>query len=235
MRDSLRNGFTAALPAAISVAAYGSVLGVLAAQRGLSWQELLLMNLLVFAGSSQLVVVEMWATPLPIFSAALATLIINLRYLLIGASLHSMFEGRSLVYKLLHIHLVADENWAVTMAAYRQGKAGPSFLLGGGLSVQLAWCSGTLLGHWLGAGIRNPEVYALDFAFLAVFTALAVSLWRGKRDLLPWLAAGVAAVLVERWVPGKWYVLAGGLSGAGVAALQVILDKGRNSMAEVVR
>ena len=51
---------------AASVAAYGSVLGMLAAQKGLAWTELLAMNLSIFAGSAQFVMVEMWAPPLPV-------------------------------------------------------------------------------------------------------------------------------------------------------------------------
>jgi len=54
------------LPVAASVAAYGSALGVLAAPKGLSWAPLVLMNLSIFAGSAQFVMVEMWFAPLPI-------------------------------------------------------------------------------------------------------------------------------------------------------------------------
>ncbi len=221
MERNLQRGFVAALPVAASVAAYGSVLGVLAAQQGLTWLELLLMNLLVFAGSAQFVMIEMWLPPFPLWPAALAAFSINLRYLLITASLRPLFAGKSLWHKLTHIHLVADENWAVTVAAQRQGQANTDFLLGGGLCVQTAWCLGTLVGHRLGAAIQNPEAYALDFAFIAVFTALAVSLWRGQRDFLPWAVAAGVAIVVEAFLPGKWYILAGGLSGAGVALLNV--------------
>ena len=48
MRYHIFQGAVANLPVALSVAAYGSVLGVLAAQKDLSWTELLLMNLSIF-------------------------------------------------------------------------------------------------------------------------------------------------------------------------------------------
>lgn len=190
-------------------------------QQGLTWLELLLMDVFVFAGSAQFVMIEMWATPLPILPAVLAGFIINLRYLLITASLAPLFAGKSLGHSLAHAHLVADENWAVTIAAQRQGRATTAFLLGSGLCVQFAWCTGTMLGHRLGVAITNPEAYALDFAFVAVFTALAVSLWRAKRDLWPWIMAAGVAIVVEAILPGKWYILAGGLSGATTALLVV--------------
>jgi 4-azaleucine resistance transporter AzlC len=221
----LRAGALATLPVAISVMAYGSVLGVLAAQKGITWPLLLAMNLSIFAGSAQFVMVEMWQPPMPLLEVTLAVLAINLRYLLIGASLQPIFAGSTLLRRLSFIHLVADENWAVTMAAHRRGAASTEYLLGGGLCLVTAWCAGTLGGHSLGRLIARPEAYALDFAFLAVFTALAVSLWRGARDLPAWALTICLAIVAERWLPGKWYIVIGGVGGALVAVFQSTGEK----------
>ena len=214
----LRAGFIANLVVAASVGAYGSVLGLLAAKKGIDWLELLTMNLFVFAGSAQFVAVDMWLPPLPIAEITLAVTVINMRYLLIGASLHPLFTGTSLGHKALFIHLVADENWAMTMARFRRERINTYFRLGGGRCVQLAWCCGTMAGHRLGAIIENPERFGLDFAFVAVFTALVFSFWRGRQDLLPWVGTACLAVAAERYLPGKWYILAGGVGGALITA-----------------
>ncbi len=214
----LRSGFIANLVVAASVGAYGSVLGLLAVEKGLTWGQLLLMNLSVFAGSAQFVMVDMWLPPLPIMEITLAVLVINMRYLLIGASLNPLFTGHSIFSKATFIHLVADENWAITIARYHREKITPFFLLGGGLCVQAAWCGGTMAGHRLGAVISNPEQFGLDFAFVAVFTALVFSFWRGKQDLLPWLITALLAIVTEKFIPGKWYILSGGIGGALVTA-----------------
>ena len=210
----LQKGAGANLPVAASVAAYGSVLGVLAAQKGISWQELLVMSLTVFAGSAQFVMVDMWGSQLPVLEIIFAVFIINLRYLLIGASLNPLFQNSSIRQKSFIIHFVADENWAVTMAESRNGTATVWFLLGGGLCLGFVWCSGALIGHQFGAAVKHPELWALDFTFAAVFTALAVNLWRGKKDILPWIGAAVIASLAANIFPGKWYIIAGGVGGA---------------------
>lgn len=210
----IQKGAVANLPMAASACAYGSVLGVLAAQKDVSWLELLVMNVSVFAGSAQFVMVDMWAPHLPVLEMVFAVMVINLRYLLIGASLNPVFQGATLSQKSMIMHLVADENWAVTMAAHRRGAATIWFLLGGGLCLFTVWSFGTLFGHRLGALVRNPEAWALDFAFTAVFTALAISLWRGKTDLLPWAGAAALAILAESTLPGKWYIVIGGVGGA---------------------
>lgn len=217
--EHIKKGSAATLPVAASVIAYGSVLGVLAAQKGVGWEQLLFMNLSIFAGSAQFVMVEMWNPPLPVAEIVAAVFIINFRYLLIGASLRPLFQGTALGHKAAVMHLVADENWAVTMAADRKGGVTTYFLLGGGICLVLAWSFGTLLGHRMGAMIQNPEMFALDFAFLAVFTALAVSLWRGRADLMPWIGAALFSILGEHFLPGKWYVVTGGVGGALLAVL----------------
>ena len=226
-RQDLRAGFTANLVVSASVAAYGSVLGLMAAQKGLTWYQLLVMNLSVFAGSAQFVMVDMWLPPLPVAEIILAVLVINMRYLLIGASLNPLFRDTSLKHKFLFMHLVADENWAMTMARFYKGPTTTWFLLCGGLCVQAAWCFGTLLGHRLGAVITNPERYGLDFSFVAVFTALVFSFWKGRQDVLPWLVAAFVAAGSESLMPGKWYIVCGGVAGALVAAL--VTPKGTNN------
>jgi branched chain amino acid efflux pump len=215
-----QKGVVANLPLAASVAAYGSVLGVLAAQKQISWSVLLLMNLSIFAGSAQFVMVDMWVAPLPILEIILAATVINLRYLLIGASLNPIFQDSNMVHKSLIMHFVADENWAITMASHRRGSATPGFLLGGGICLAMVWCCGTLAGHQLGAMVRDPKVFAMDFAFVAMFTALALTLWRGKKDVLPWLVAAGVSIGAEQIFPGKWYIAIGGAGGAMIPLLR---------------
>lgn len=152
-------------------------------------------------------------------AVAVAVFVINLRYLLIGASLQPVFAGHPLWRKALFMHLVADENWAVTMAEHRKNGASPWFLLGGGLLLLCAWSAGTLGGNLLGNFISEPEKYGLDFAFVAVFAALTMSLWRGRGDVLPWSVAALLALASETLLPGKWYIVIGGVGGAMAAAL----------------
>ena len=110
-------------------------------------------------------------------------------------------------------------SWAVTIAAHRNGGTTPSFLFGGGLLLVCAWSTATLSGNLLGGQIVAPENWGLDFAFVAVFAALTMSLWQGKEDLLPWLAAAGLAIIGEKLLPGKLYIALGGFGGGLVALL----------------
>lgn len=228
MNRDIFQGAVANIPLGISAITYGGVLGVLSAQNGVSWAEMNLMNVLMFAGSAQFVMVDMWQEPLSIWAIGMAVFVINLRYLLIGASLQTVFQGYPLRYKALFMHLVADENWAVTIAEHRKRGVTPFFLFGGGVLLLCCWSFGTLSGNLLGGFIQNPERYGLDFAFVAVFAALALSLWRGKQDIVGWLVAAVLAFVTEKYLPGKWYIVIGGVGGALVPAWTEYVRKSRH-------
>ncbi len=76
----------------------------------------------------------------------------------------------------------------------------------------------TIAGFTTGGLIPDPEKWGLDFAFTAVFTALLAGLWKGKNDIPSWLIAGITAIIVSKFFPGKWYIIVGGIIGglAGV-------------------
>src|SRR5690606_3472175 len=97
LSDQFFAGARACVPVAISVAAYGLVWGVLARGAGLSLLEVVLMSGLVFAGAAQFVALDLWsATPasLPIGALVLAAFIVNLRYLLLTATLRPLYPDR---------------------------------------------------------------------------------------------------------------------------------------------
>ncbi|WP_439602343.1 AzlC family ABC transporter permease [Devosia sp.] len=217
------------LPVAVSIAAYGVVWGVLAGQAGLSVLEVALMSGLVFAGASQFVALDMW-TPgaLPVLSIIIAAGIVNLRMLLMSATLRPLVGHLSLPRQLGAMFFVSDEQWAMTMAEVRKGKGSVAFLLGTGALSWFAWMGSTLCGRVLGAFIDDPTRYGLDFAFTATFLALLLGMWRGRGDLVPWIVGALAAILTSRLIEGNWYIIVGGLVGSFAGALAETIRERRH-------
>lgn len=214
-------GARAILPLAAGVAVYGLAFGLLAATAGLSGTETGLMGALVLAGASQIVAVERLAAGAGLAAACLAGLALNLRLVLVTASVRDLFAGRPLWQRLLGAHLSTDENFALTLARRAERpETGFWFLVGGGGLLFATWVPASVLGVLSAAALPAPEDYALDFAFTAAFIALARSLWRGRRDLVPWaVAAGIAlAVAASGLLVPSWAILAGGLAGALAAS-----------------
>ncbi len=208
------------LPIALGVCAEGLAFGVLAQQARISILEVLLMSGFVFAGSAQLIVLSLWTMPLPIVAILLTTLIVNLRNVLLGVAISPWFLQLPRLKAYTTLFFLADENWAVTMGEFDKGKRNAAFLLGSGLVLYIAWLSSTVAGRILGDVIHNPAQFGLDFAFTAVFLFLLVGLWKGKSDLLPWLVAGSIAIVSAHLLPGKWYILLGGLAGSIAGGLR---------------
>jgi uncharacterized membrane protein len=80
------------VPIAISGCGIGLVFGTLAGQAGLGAGEAVLMSALVFSGAAQFVVLGLWAVPLPVATIVLATLVVGLRHVLMGAALAPVFS-----------------------------------------------------------------------------------------------------------------------------------------------
>ena len=219
-----RAGFLAGarkiIPIGVSSFVYGLVFGVLTHQAGLSLLEAGLMSGLVVSGSAQFVALGLWIAPLPILTIALATFLVNMRYLVLGAALRPWFSRLSWFKAYGSVFYMSDENWALTMSEFKAGGRDAAFLLGSGLLIGLAWLIGTLMGHLAGSVVQDPAQWGLDFAFVAVFTALLVGMWKGKSDLLPWAVAAGVAMAAAHWLPGEWYIILGALAGSVTGALR---------------
>jgi predicted branched-subunit amino acid permease len=154
-----------------------------------------------------------------VVSIVVATAIVNLRVLLMSATLRPLMAGVSRPRALAAMFFVSDEQWAVTMAQVRKGEGSVAFLLGTGVLSWFSWTGSTVLGRVLGAFIDDPVKYGLDFAFTATFIALLLGMWRGRSDIVPWLVGALAALLTASLVEGKWYIVVGGIVGSLAGAL----------------
>lgn len=134
------------LPIALGVVAYGFAFGVLARQKGLAPLDVLAMSAAVYSGTAQLVALDLWRSPLPLWPIFLSAVIVSLRYLLICASCRPLLAKYGWGRALAAVFLVSDENWAVTMGRAAGGRASAGHLVGGGLVVYLAWCGSTAAG-----------------------------------------------------------------------------------------
>lgn len=218
--EGLRRGYVKCIPIALGVAGYGLVFGVLARQAGLSLAEAVFMSATVLAGAAQLIVIELWTTPLPVGTILVTTFIVNLRYVLMGAALRPWFSQLSPLKAYGSVFFTADENWALTMGELQSGSQQGAFLLGSGLAIWTFWIVATAVGALVGGAIGNLGQYGLDFVLTAVFIAIAYGLWEGRSSLLPWATAFGIAVVSAQLLPGRWYMLLGAIAGSSVEVIR---------------
>lgn len=208
------------LPLVVGAVPFALLLGSLAAKSGLSPLDVALMSGIVFAGSSQFVAVELWAHGAAGATIAGSILLVNLRHLLMGATLEPQLRGVPQWKRAIMLFLMADEVWALAIRRGRQLTL--PYWFGVGLTLYSVWMVATVAGTMAGALIEDPVAWGLDFTFVAMFLALLGGFWRGAAvSLAPWLVAGVVALAVHALLPGDaWHIVVGAIAGGTVAALR---------------
>ena len=219
-------GAVAILPAAVAMIPFALLLGALAARKGLTALEVAAMSGLVFAGSSQLVAVDIWHAPAPWALLALTTLTVNLRHVMMGASIARRMGDFGAAGKWLALFFLADEIWAMAeRRAMERGRLAPAFYAGLAVTLYVSWIVWTVAGTALGAFMTDPATWGFDFAFTAIFIALIAAFWRGGATGIIIAASAVTAVVVERFAGGVWHILAGGTAGIVAAALVATMTR----------
>ncbi len=213
------DGLRAILPLVLAALPIGFVFGTVASGNGLSPIETVLMSALVFAGGSQFVAMDLWTHPASWTALGFAALLINLRHILMGASLERSLGLFKFWQKLPALLVMADENWALAEARARRQRLTPRFYLGLALPFYCGWVLASLGGALFGALLGDVAVYGLDFAFPAVFIVLLMGFWKGTETGLILLSSAIASLTVHNLAPGAWYIAAGALAGLLAAVL----------------
>ena len=212
-------GAAAISPVCIAALPIGVVWGALAHKRGMGLAEVGLMSATVFAGASQFVAVGLWASPLPIAAILLATLMVNLRHVMMSASLGRSMGLFSPTQRLAAFFGMADEVWALAEARAVKTPLTPAYYAGLAVPLMLSWTPSTLAGAAFGGLIGNPAALGLDFVFSAMFIGLVV----GFRSTPAWLpvviTSATVSALTYHILPSPWFVIAGGVAAVSVAAI----------------
>jgi len=215
-----RRGAADTLPILLGVVPFGIAFGVVGLTVGLTPAETILMSLAVFAGAAQFISITMIGMGVTDFALIVfTTLLINLRHLLMGASLAPYLTGLSLTRQAVLAFGMVDETYAITMDRIARAGYSDSHQLGANAAAYLAWFLATVAGVLAGEYIPDPLAWGLDFAMPATFLAMLVPRLTSKTSLAVCLAAAVVAVGAALALPGKWYIILAALAAILVGGL----------------
>ena len=164
---------------AFGVAAEGAQAGTLAA---------VFTSLFIYAGASQFALVGLLKDGVPILSAALITLGLNLRHLLYGPGLSRYTEEFSLRERLVAAFGLTDEVFAVAFSRIGIMSCESRFwwLMGLEFGAYLSWFGGTIAGSISGDLLLSHYSLlrpALSFALPALFLSLLLSMLNSSTRL----------------------------------------------------
>jgi predicted branched-subunit amino acid permease len=220
----IRQGIRLMLPFYIPITIFGSAVGAVAANKGLTLAELTVMNVFVYAGMAQLVALGLWQeswTGTALISIGLTTLAINARLLLMSASFRPWFSSSTGLVAYPSLLTLTDANYVVGQRYYLDGGRDIGVFLGAGLVLWIVWVLAPIPGYLLGNLIHNPRDVGMDLIMPVIFSAMVARLWRGRNDTLSILVAALVGLGVNKAFGGSLHVVAGALAGMITAAALV--------------
>lgn len=205
-------GLQAVIPALLGILPFSMISGVAAVNIGIPPFSALAMSILVFAGASQLVVIDLIQQHgLPVV-IILTGLVMNLRFTMYSASLALHIRHAATKWKMFFAYLLTDQAFVVSIARFQRGY--PEHLkgwyyFGTALSLAVVWQIGAATGIFLGSQI--PESWSLDFAVPLIFLSMLIPAVKDRASKAAAIVSGVTAILAASLPLNLGLLVASGL------------------------
>lgn len=172
---TFRQGVRDCVPTLLGYISIGIAAGVVGIAAGLSALEVVLLAVLVYAGSAQFIFAALVLDGSPAAAIILTTFIVNLRHFLMSATLAPHFTQYSVWQNIGFGVLLTDETFGVASGKVQQKRRmTASWMNGLNVTAYICWIISCAIGALFGNWIANPEALGLDFALTSMFIALLV-------------------------------------------------------------
>ncbi|RIU90722.1 AzlC family ABC transporter permease [Oceanobacillus picturae] len=226
----IHKGIAAGIPIMLGYLPIAITYGVLAKQAGMSLTELTLMSVMVFAGASQFMGVNMIAVGAGALEIMIATFVLNFRHFVMSLSFMNRMRGIGLRWKLPLSLGLTDETFAVSALHPDEAKEekGPWFYLALILTAYFSWIAGSFLGGVLGEVIPEQLSQSMGIALYAMFIGLLVPSVKKewKLGFIAIIAMLINGFCVELGMSSGWAIVLGTIIG-GMSGIFLIKEEER--------
>lgn len=205
----------------IGVIPFALVAGAAPVDAGFDIAHALGLSIVVFAGASQLAMIDVLGGGGGVALAVVTALTVNLRLILYSASVARPLAHTRLRHRLLAAYVLVDQAYALSIVRWdgrdRPGDRLPYFLTVGAM-LGTFWVVGTWVGALVGGSV--PDDVPLDFAVPLVFLVLLIPVLERWPQMAAAAVGGVVALATAEAGADELAVLVGGVAGiaAGVFA-----------------
>ncbi len=212
-----RRGLLDIGPMTLAYAPIAALWGTIAASKGLSPLEAVLMSAGLYSGAAQFVAMDLWHSSLPMWFMIFTIFTVSLRHVLMSASVSRHLLSFSKLKASILLFWLTDEAWAMIERRALSVPITPSYFIGVAFPLWPNWIFFSGLGAYFGDAFGDTSVIGLDFAFAAMFIAVLAGFWKGPATGTVLVVSAAVAVFVKTFLPGAWYIIAGGVAGMVMA------------------
>jgi len=165
-------------------------------------ESAILMSIMVFAGASQFIALQLIMNKTSSALIVLTTFIVNLRHILMSSYFSPFYRHVSRTKKLLVSFGITDETFAVASKRFRQSAVSPSYHLTLNFLCYISWVGGTTAGLFSGYLIPLSVAEVLPFTLTALFIAILVMSIETRFDIYIALLSGTLAIILTPLTKG---------------------------------
>ncbi len=169
---SIKEGLASGIPIVVGYFPVAMAFGLLAKTVNVSLVDSCLFSLIVFAGASQFMALDLLRAGIATVDIVLATFLLNLRHLMMSASLAVRLQEVKKGWLPFIAFGITDESFSV--ASLKSGHLSVPYLLALQGIAYAAWVSGTFVGYLVGAALPATVQSSLGIGLYAMFTAILV-------------------------------------------------------------
>ncbi|WP_308619132.1 AzlC family ABC transporter permease [uncultured Eubacterium sp.] len=228
---TIKFAFKMSLPVLFGYLFLGSAFGISLYEIGYNWIWAIVISLLVYAGSGQLLLVSMIASHASLASIAVMTFFVNSRHIFYGLSFIEKFRSYGWRYPSL-IFSLTDETYGVNTSfdtAPKDVDEGDArFLIG--IFDHMYWIVGSIIGNLAGQLIKI-DFTGIDFSMTALFVVIFLDQILASKSKLPGFL-GIICALVCLFIfgPDKFLLPSLIITVALLLGMKPLLDNKKEVM-----
>ena len=225
--EGFKQGVKDCIPTLLGYLSIGFAAGVVEKTSGMSILEIVLMCIILYAGSAQFTVAAMILSKASISATIFTVFLVNLRHLLLSASITPYFKGLSKLKSFIVGFELTDETFVVAAnKGFKDKKLDFNWMLGLNTTAHLNWLIANVLGGIFGEFIENPSSLGLDYALPAMFIGLLViqicQESKYKKNIIIVVITVISMIICSKLFPGNISVIIATVIGATIG---VVMDK----------
>lgn len=224
IKEQIKEGLIVGSPLTLGYFPIAMAFGILSKNTGISFGDTSLFSIMVYAGASQFMALDLILADVTTGGIILATFLLNLRHMVMSASLALKLDNFNKKWIPLVALGITDESFSVL--SFTEGKLNLPFILSLQMSGYLSWVAGTMVGFLVGEILPQSLQTSLGIGLYAMFISLLAPEIKKSKDVLCLaLISGITYISISYFkiFGSGWDIILGIIISAILGVL--ILDK----------